>query len=138
MKKCRFTLIELICVMTILSILVGGGGFLITDLVKSANVFSQVVEDSMDTNFGLMRLSKELNLYSPGLTIDATGFTLSNTNANVNVVYWDSTTKKLLTDGNVLLDNVTNFKVTKDADLVTLLLEVNSYNPVTTIVMIRD
>lgn len=133
-----FTLIELVSVIVITSILASGMTFMVVDLSKSYLLFQQAVEISLDKNYGLMRLSKELNLNNPAVTLTATGFTFGNNAANISEVSWDSANEQLLIDGAVMLDNVTDFQVSQTGKLLTIGLDIRGSGLISTTVRVRN
>ncbi len=134
----QFTFVELTCVIVLLSIIGSGAAFLVAELSSSALLFRQVVEDTQDQNYGLMRLTKELNIHSPNITITSSGFTLGNPSANIASASWDSGAGQLFVDGKVMLDKVSHFHVGQDGKMVTIELGINDKTPVSTTVMIRE
>ncbi len=139
--KHKFTLIELITVILLLSIMVTGSVAIVADLIRGAVSIETMAQNDLDQNYTLLRLRKELTIFNPNVTIPSgseTSFTINNDSSNISNVLWDETNEELLYDGNLAIDDVTHFKVTKSDSILTVELGMSGSEIVSTTIFLRE
>lgn len=139
--KRKFTLIELLTVMILLSIMVTGSVYIVADLINGAIAVETIAQDDLDQNYTLLRLQKELSIYNPNVSIPAgsdNSFTINNAFSNISTVTWDQQNQQLLYDGNVAIDHVNYFKVSKNGSILTVELGMNGSEIASTRILLRE
>jgi len=121
--------------------MVTGSVAIVADLIRGAVSIETMAQNDLDQNYTLLRLRKELTIFNPNVTIPSgseTSFTINNDSSNISNVLWDETNEELLYDGNLAIDDVTHFKVTKSDSILTVELGMSGSEIVSTTIFLRE